>query len=101
MASQAAYCSSVWILQSCSVLGDNLAKVEERIEQACTVSGRKRSEITLLAATKVFPANAIVEAHSLGIREFGENYVQEFEGKSPVVSHLEGARFHLIGHLQS
>lgn len=83
------------------MLGDNLAKVEERIERACTVSGRKRSEITLLAVTKVFPADAIVEAHSLGLREFGENYVQEFAGKSPVVSQLENARFHLIGHLQS
>jgi len=83
------------------VLEDNLAKVEERIDQACTVSGRKRSDITLLAVTKVFPAEAIVEAHSLGIREFGENYVQEFAGKASVVSGLNGARFHLIGHLQS
>ena len=42
-----------------------------------------------------------MEAHSLGIREFGENYVQEFAGKASVVSGLNGARFHLIGHLQS
>jgi pyridoxal phosphate enzyme (YggS family) len=83
------------------VLGDNLAKVEERIEKACTVSGRKRSEITLLAVTKVFPASVIIEAHALGLRDFGENYVQEFADKAPVVSGLEGARFHLIGHLQS
>src|SRR6476661_6326791 len=101
MASQAAYCSSVCILQSCCVLGDNLAKVEERIDQACTVSGRKRSEIMLLAVTKVFPAAAIIEAHAVGLRDFGENYVQEFADKAPVVSGLEGARFHLIGHLQS
>jgi hypothetical protein len=37
----------------------------------------------------------------LGLREFGENYVQEFEGKAPEVRSLAGARFHLIGHLQS
>jgi pyridoxal phosphate enzyme (YggS family) len=35
------------------------------------------------------------------LRDFGENYVQEFEGKYPAVADLEGARFHLIGHLQS
>lgn len=51
--------------------------------------------------TKVFPAEVILEAYELGLRDFGENYVQEFEGKYPRVAHLEGARFHLIGHLQS
>lgn len=55
----------------------------------------------MLAVTKVFPASAIVEAYQLGLRDFGENYVQEFETKHPEVAGLEGARFHLIGHLQS
>lgn len=55
----------------------------------------------LVAVSKVFPAEAIIEAHAAGLREFGENYVQEFEGKHPLVRHLAGARFHLIGHLQS
>jgi pyridoxal phosphate enzyme (YggS family) len=55
----------------------------------------------LLAVTKIFPAAAIRAAYDLGLREFGENYVQEFEGKAPEVSDLDGARFHLIGHLQS
>ena len=51
--------------------------------------------------TKVFPAETIRAAYALGLRQFGENYVQEFEGKAPEVAGLEGARFHLIGHLQS
>ncbi len=55
----------------------------------------------LLAVTKVFPASVIHDAYALGLREFGENYVQEFEAKAPEVRGLEGARFHLIGHLQS
>lgn len=55
----------------------------------------------MLAVSKVFPAAALVEAYEAGCREFGENYVQEFEGKFPAVSQLPGARFHLIGHLQS
>jgi len=68
---------------------------------ACSRAGRRRDEVTLLAVTKVFPAQVILEAHGLGLREFGENYVQEFEDKSPLVQHLTGTRFHLIGHLQS
>ncbi len=51
--------------------------------------------------TKVFPAEIIRTAYELGMREFGENYVQEFEGKHPEIKDLADARFHLIGHLQS
>ncbi len=83
------------------MLLENLEKVEDRIARAAQRAGRKREEITLIAVTKVFPAAAILDAYSAGLRDFGENYVQEFEGKFPQVSHLEGARFHLIGHLQS
>ena len=79
----------------------NLAQVEERIVRACQASGRRRDEITLVAVSKVFPAEAILEAYEVGLRDFGENYVQEFEGKHPLVKHLGEARFHLIGHLQS
>jgi pyridoxal phosphate enzyme (YggS family) len=63
--------------------------------------GRRREEVLLLAVTKVFPHQAIEAAYALGLRNFGENYVQEFEGKHPYVKALPGARFHLIGHLQS
>jgi pyridoxal phosphate enzyme (YggS family) len=83
------------------VLGQNLAAVRERIARAAEKARRDPAGITLLAVTKVFPASAIREAYELGLREFGENYVQEFERKAAEVSGLEGARFHLIGHLQS
>ncbi|HEY2012762.1 MAG TPA: YggS family pyridoxal phosphate-dependent enzyme [Bryobacteraceae bacterium] len=82
-------------------LGERLAAVRERIARAAERSRRDPARITLLAVTKIFPASAIREAYELGMREFGENYVQEFEGKAPEVGSLEGARFHLIGHLQS
>lgn len=82
-------------------LSRNLEEVEQRILAACARSGRRREEITLLAVTKTFPPEVVLEAHALGLREFGENYVQEFERKAPAVRALEGARFHLIGHLQS
>ena len=84
-----------------SGLGERLASVRERIERAAAGAGRDPSGITLVAVTKVFPASAIREAHALGLRDFGENYVQEFESKFPEIADLEGARFHLIGHLQS
>jgi pyridoxal phosphate enzyme (YggS family) len=51
--------------------------------------------------TKKFPAAVIHEAYQLGLRDFGENYVQEFEGKSLELPDCPGARYHFIGHLQS
>jgi PLP dependent protein len=82
-------------------LQEKIDAVESRIAAACARSGRRREDVTLLAVTKVFPAQAILDAYALGLRQFGENYVQEFEGKAAAVQSLEGARFHLIGHLQS
>jgi pyridoxal phosphate enzyme (YggS family) len=79
----------------------NLAAVRARIERAAERSRRDPAGILLLAVTKIFPAEAIQEAYALGLLEFGENYVQEFERKVPSLSGLAGARFHLIGHLQS
>jgi hypothetical protein len=82
-------------------LRERLAAVRERIGRAAERARRDPAEITLLAVTKVFPAAAIREAWGLGLREFGENYVQELETKWPEVADLADARFHLIGHLQS
>ena len=82
-------------------LRERLAAVRERIARAAEHARRDPAEITLLAVTKLFPAAAIREAYELGLREFGENYVQELENKWPEVADLSHARFHLIGHLQS
>lgn len=75
--------------------------MRQRIERAAERARRNPAGVLLLAVTKVFPASVIRDAHALGLRDFGENYVQEFETKAPEVRGLEGARFHLIGHLQS
>jgi len=83
------------------LLKEKLEQVEARICAAVTRAGRKRSDVLLIAVTKKFPAAIIREAYDLGLREFGENYVQEFEAKRPEVGPCPGARFHLIGHLQS
>src|SRR5216110_877192 len=82
-------------------LAERLETVKQRIARAAERARRDPAGILLLAVTKIFPADAIRDAYALGLREFGENYVQEFEGKAPVVSGLAEARFHLIGHLQS
>src|ERR1700760_1737544 len=80
---------------------DNLAHLHEQITEACRRSNRPESEVALMAVSKVHPAEMILEAYAAGQRLFGENRVQEFQEKSPHVKHLSGAKFHLIGPLQS
>ncbi|HEY4087359.1 MAG TPA: YggS family pyridoxal phosphate-dependent enzyme [Bryobacteraceae bacterium] len=82
-------------------LAERLAAVRERIARACERARRDPASVQLLAVTKIFGPEAIRAAYDVGLREFGENYVQEMERKSPAVADLTGARFHLIGHLQS
>ncbi|MBV9504895.1 MAG: YggS family pyridoxal phosphate-dependent enzyme [Acidobacteriia bacterium] len=78
-----------------------LESVQERILRAAERARRDPAQVLLLAVTKVFPAGVIQDGYELGLRDFGENYIQEFETKAPQVRSLPGARFHLIGHLQS
>jgi pyridoxal phosphate enzyme (YggS family) len=82
-------------------LRERIEIVEDRIQTAIRRSHRTRDEVTLVAVTKKFPATAMCEAYSLGLRVFGENYVQEFAEKQPALAGLADAQFHLIGHLQS
>ena len=79
---------------------ENLLRIQERIASAAARAGRKAEEITLIAVSKTHPAGAIREAHEAGIRHFGENRVQEWEGKRAGTDGL-AATWHLIGHLQS
>ena len=82
-------------------IADNLALIRHRITTAAHRAGRNPDGIALMAVCKTFPAEAINEAYAAGQRLFGENRVQEFADKFPAVSNLPGARFHMIGHLQS
>lgn len=81
-------------------LVDRLARVEERVAEAITRSGRAREEVLLLAVSKKQPLAALRQAASLGLREFGENYVQELVQKHSLVEEFPDLRLHLIGHLQ-
>jgi PLP dependent protein len=79
---------------------DNLLRVQERIGAAARKAGRRSEEITLIGVSKTHPAEAIRAAHQAGLRHFGENRVQEWEGKRGAVGDLL-ATWHLVGHLQS
>ena len=79
---------------------DNLARIQERIADAARRAGRRAEEITLIAVSKTHPPEAIREAFAAGVRHFGENRVQEWEGKRGAIEDLQGS-WHLIGHLQS
>ena len=82
-------------------IADNLLQVNDQIASACERAGRDRSEVTLIAVSKTFPAEAIAEAHTAGQRHFGENRVQEGLTKLEQLAELGvDADIHLIGHLQ-
>ena len=69
--------------------------------RAANSAGRDPASVTLIAVSKIKPAADVVAAYEAGQRDFGESYVQEFQTKRAELPELPGARFHLIGHLQS
>jgi PLP dependent protein len=79
---------------------DNVAQVRERIAAACARSGRAPDSVRLLAISKTFPPECVREAHETGLRDFGENRVQEAKAKRPALADLN-ITWHLVGHLQS
>src|SRR6266403_3541447 len=83
-----------------SNLQERTAAVRERIASAAKRAGRTADDITLIAVSKTHSAEAIRAAFELGVRHFGENRVQEWEGKRTVLADLL-ADWHLVGHLQS
>ncbi|HBL26714.1 MAG TPA: YggS family pyridoxal phosphate-dependent enzyme [Acidobacteria bacterium] len=82
-----------------------LAAVRERIAAACRRAGRDPGEVTLVGVSKTHPAGLVEAAWRAGLRVFGENRVQEAQGKRAALAHLppppEGPEWHLIGPLQS
>ena len=77
---------------------DNYKRVEEKVQRACERAGRKREEVTLIAVSKTKPLSMIEELLPLGVRDFGENKVQELTAKAEALS--KDIRWHMIGHLQ-
>ncbi len=77
---------------------ENYRAVEEKVKNACQRAGRKREEVTLIAVSKTKPVSMIEELLPLGVRDFGENKVQELTAKEEVLP--KDIRWHMIGHLQ-
>ena len=81
---------------------EDLARVRERIADACRRAGRSPEEVTLVGVSKGVPAEAVAEACAAGLEDVGENRVQEAAGKIEALAVLGvRPRWHLIGHLQT
>lgn len=81
------------------MLKENLRQTQKNISGALAGSCRKEGDVTLIAVSKTKPVNMIKEVYDLGIRDFGENKVQEITEKYPQLP--KDIRWHLIGHLQT
>lgn len=80
------------------MLAANLQKVEQNIQEACKKANRSREEVTLIAVSKTKPVSMLKEVYDLGVRNYGENKVQELSEKYPQMP--SDMTWHLIGHLQ-
>jgi PLP dependent protein len=82
-----------------SSIRDSIQRVRERIEEACTRAGRPASDVRLVAVTKGVDLDRIERAAALGVKDFGENYVQEARQK--IEAAREEVYWHMIGHIQT
>lgn len=87
---------------SAQTITANILRIRERISAAAARAGRTPEEITLIAVTKRVTTERVQTAYEAGIRDFGENYVQEAVGKvkDPLLD-LPDLKWHFIGHVQS
>lgn len=82
-----------------TMLCENLKKVEDNVDAACRKAGRSRAEVTLIAVSKTKPVEMLSTIYNQGIRDFGENKVQEMCDKMEQLP--SDIRWHMIGHLQT
>lgn len=80
------------------MLAENIQEVRKNIKEACERAGRVPEEVQLIAVSKTKPIEMLQEAYHTGVREFGENYVQELVDKIEVLP--PDIHWHMIGHLQ-
>ena len=87
-----------WVIMT--MIAENLQRLHSRIAQACRDADRPTDSVQLLAVSKTFGADAVVQAHAAGQTMFGENYIQEAVGKITELAHLP-LEWHCIGPMQS
>ncbi|MDD1965113.1 YggS family pyridoxal phosphate-dependent enzyme [Pseudomonas putida] len=83
-----------------STIAENISTLAERIRNAAQAAERDPASVGLLAVSKTKPASDLREAHAAGLRDFGENYLQEALGKQAELSDLP-LIWHFIGPIQS
>ncbi|APV40238.1 YggS family pyridoxal phosphate enzyme [Pseudomonas frederiksbergensis] len=83
-----------------STIADNIAQVSSRIHAAALAAKRDADSVQLLAVSKTKPAEALREAYAAGLRDFGENYLQEALSKQLELADLP-LIWHFIGPIQS
>lgn len=83
-----------------STIADNLSALAARIDSAAQAAGRDPASVQLLAVSKTKPASAIREIHAAGVRDVGENYLQEALAKQAELDDLP-LIWHFIGPIQS
>ncbi|WP_030137910.1 YggS family pyridoxal phosphate-dependent enzyme [Pseudomonas fluorescens] len=83
-----------------TTIADNIAQVRSRIHAAEQAAQRAAGSVQLLAVSKTKPAQALREAYAAGLRDFGENYLQEALGKQAELTDLP-LIWHFIGPIQS
>lgn len=83
-----------------STIADNIQLVSSRIQAAVKTAGRDENSVQLLAVSKTKPAEVLREAYAAGLRDFGENYLQEALGKQLELADLP-LIWHFIGPIQS
>jgi len=84
-----------------AAVADNLRRVQDRIAAAAIAAGRKPEDVTLVAVSKTKPVEAVIAALGAGQTVFGENRVQEAQGKFPALRADHRFSLHIIGGLQT
>lgn len=82
-----------------ALIQNNWENIQARVKKACDAAGRMPAEVEVIAVTKTFDAGVVRQAYDLGLRQFGENKVQELLDKK--VSLPSDSRWHMIGRLQT
>lgn len=82
-----------------NTIEDGIQRVREKISRACARAGRSEKDVRLVAVTKRVDAERIHTAFSCGIKDFGENYIQEARRK--IEDFGAGPCWHMIGHIQT
>lgn len=83
------------------MIAENIAAIKKGIADAAKKAGRKPEEIVLVAVSKTFPEEDILEAYEAGLRIFGENKIQDAVKKAENLKNYEGLEIHFIGTIQT